>query len=57
MDLNTWMNEIDNLCYAEVGLSIHDLPDMDFRAEFDAGTTPKQFADQYLNIDSLMEMM
>jgi len=43
-----WMQELDQICWAEIGLSIHDLPDMPFRDRFDAGLTPAEFLSEEL---------
>lgn len=43
-----WMSKLDELVYNAIGISIHDLPDMQFRDAFDAGDTPEEFAAENL---------
>jgi len=38
-----WMEEVDDLCYSEFGMSIHDLPDMNFASYFEDGCSPTEF--------------
>ena len=40
-----WVMAVDKLVIAKVGLSVHDLPDQDFRTAYDDGTTPEEFYD------------
>lgn len=40
---DAWMRRLDFISWQEVGMSIHDLPDMDFMASFEAGETAREF--------------
>lgn len=37
-----WMLAVDRTCIARVGMSIHDLEDVDFADMFEEGDTPLQ---------------
>ena len=43
MSFEAWMLEVDQLCFAWYGISIHDLPDMNFRDAYDEDTEPEAF--------------
>ncbi|HMS56827.1 MAG TPA: hypothetical protein PKA27_15650 [Fimbriimonadaceae bacterium] len=43
MSFAAWMHQVDLLCFAWYGLSIRDLPDMNFRDAFDDGASPEEF--------------
>ncbi len=38
-----WMKKLDDLVEGRLGLSIHDLPDMNFRDAYDDGKSPRDF--------------
>ena len=43
MSFEQWLHEVDLLCFAWYGRSIHDLPDMEFRGAYDADIPAEQF--------------
>ncbi len=54
MTFDQWMNELNKLCWANYGLSIHDLPDMCFRDAYDTEVSPLEFFhDELGTIDDL----
>lgn len=53
-----WMDEVDNLCLSEYGISIHDLPDMEFRDCFDCGQSPRTFFEENIgDMDDLEDLI
>ncbi len=53
-----WMDEVDNLCMSEYGMSIHDLPDMEFYDSFDCGMSPRTFFEENIgDVDALEDLM
>lgn len=40
-----WMEEVDAITIAKCGMSIHDLPDLDFMSAFDDGYSAKEFVE------------
>lgn len=58
MTFEQWMHEVDLLCFAWYGLSIRDLPDMNFRDAFDDEVSPEQFmSDEMGTLDDLARLM
>jgi len=57
-DFNVWMAEVDNLVETEFNISVHDLPDMRFRDNFDDGVTPSEFVEEevMIHIEEMMGM-
>lgn len=47
-DFDGWLKSVDAECIKRSGLSIYDLPDWDFRAEFDNGASPAHVAKNML---------
>jgi hypothetical protein len=43
-----WFDRLDRLCLHSFGMSIMDLPDMNFRDAFDDGITPDEFMAEIL---------
>jgi hypothetical protein len=43
MTYKQWMSEVDALVSDSLGMSIHDLPDVNFQDSFEAGCSPKDF--------------
>ena len=43
-----WMQQVDSEVERAAGISIHDLPDQDFRSAFEDGTSAKSFAQNML---------
>lgn len=39
-----WMSAVDNLTWQEVGCSVHDLPDCDFRSWYEDEVGPAEAA-------------
>ena len=49
MSFEQWMSEVDQVVGAiAFGLSVHDLPDIDFRGLYDAGETAQAVAEEAL---------
>jgi hypothetical protein len=44
MTFDQWMDKVDRLVTAALGLSVHDLPDCCYRDWYDEGLTPRQAA-------------
>lgn len=58
MSFDRWISVVDVLCLDEFGLSIHDLPDMDYRASYEADQTPHDFMAEYLpDVEALGELI
>lgn len=38
-----WVEAVDSLVIAKVGLSVHDMPDMMLRSEYETGESPEEF--------------
>ena len=36
-DFQTWMRDVDRIVWHILGVSVYDLPDIDYRGYFDAG--------------------
>ncbi len=49
-----WMEEVNRIVMAAVGMSIHDLPDMKFRDAYDDEDSPEGFCDDNLGIEDGM---
>jgi len=43
MKYQEWIDTVDSMCWDELGLSIHDLPDVMTRDGFDDELTPAEF--------------
>lgn len=53
-----WFDQIDRLCHQAFGLSIMDLPDMQFRDAFDDGMSPEDFmTDTLPDLEALRELI
>jgi len=46
IDFDQWMKDLDNLVERKFGMSIHDLPDMNFRDAYDDGESPADFLEE-----------
>ena len=40
-----WMEEVDGACFSLSGISVRDLPDVDFRGMYDDGVSPTEAAE------------
>lgn len=40
---NAWMKKLDSICGDRLGVSLSDLPDMEFRTAFDQAVSPATF--------------
>jgi len=49
-----WMKEVDQIISTATGMSIHDLPDMQFRDAYDNDDTPEEFCIDQLGIEDGM---
>lgn len=47
-DFIEWKKEVDNKIRHRTGFSVHDLPDANFRDNFEDGTDPSKMADKVL---------
>mgnify|MGYP001293243849 CR=1 FL=1 len=45
---NSWVDAVDHEVDAIAGVSVHDLPDVPFRAWFEDGMTPREAAEEAL---------
>jgi hypothetical protein len=43
MGFRRWLGEVDDLCMFTYGMSIHDLPDMNFYDAYEVGQSPEDF--------------
>lgn len=51
ISFNDWMGKINQIVSAAVGMSIHDLPDMQFRDSYDDSDSPEEFCANHLGIE------
>ncbi len=49
MTFEQWMAAVDTQVSTRTGLSVHDLPDMPYRDQYDARYTPGQAAEEALS--------
>lgn len=53
-----WLNRVDDICYRKYGMSIHDLPDMDFASSFEDGESPESFIENEIpDLDALRDLI
>lgn len=58
MSFVQWMHEVDLLCFAWYGMSVRDLPDMNFHDAFNDGLSPEQFMEGELGtLEDLRHLM
>lgn len=48
MDFQSWLRAVDRYVSGRIGLSIHDLEDYMWRAEYDSGASPEEAGRQFL---------
>jgi len=48
MSFREWMIQVDGHCWATAGVSIHDLPDKQFRDMYEDGVPPSECAEEAL---------
>lgn len=49
----TWLEQVDAVVQGTIGLSVHDLPDQDFRSMFDDGMEPAEAAAEILENEGI----
>ncbi len=58
MSFEAWIGEVNDLCFLEFGMSIHDLPDMPLYDAYESGETPEEFMAENLgDLDALAELV
>ena len=48
MKFEVWMQELDDICCAEYGMSIYDLPDRCYSDAWEDGCSPQDYFDDEL---------
>lgn len=58
MTFQAWIGEVNDLCLLSYGMSIYDLPDMQFCDAHHSGQTPEEFiAEQIPDLEALGELV